>query len=324
MRIIRQLAIAATIGAAAAGAAAQNSNLFRSVRAPKIDKIISEAVLPSIDVVRSTYFVADSTFEQKYRAKGDTVFGREYSLCVMTAAGPVFSACAETPWDFDARYDKYRGNPAYKTLLNDHTLAPADGSGEFRPFAINEELWLKPVPAGALESPVLLGQFEPVTERKGLPTAVPAGKAVSGIVMWFTYNPESETVAGKPRVNVSFEEATLSFGKDEASTTFTPVNAPEAGELIGSIFLMPAVTSPGVLEFRLGAFIVPPSGLEEEWTVLSADMPQLGAGDGVLPSDAVVGVVEYEVDDTENTAADTDATEAVPVNPDEKAKTVSK
>lgn len=325
MKILRQLAICALIAAGATGAGAQNSNLFRSVRMPKLDKLIGEAVLPSIDVVRSTYFVADSTFEQKYRAKGDTVFGREYSLCVMTASGPVFSACAETPWDFDARYDKYRGNPAYKTLLNDHTLAPADGSGEFMPFAINEEVWLKPVPDGAVESPVLLGQFEPATDRKGLMTAVPAGNAVNGIVMWFTYNPESETVAGKQRVNVSYEEVSLNFGKNESSTTFKPVNAPEAGELIGSIFLMPVVTAPGVLEFRLGAFIVPPTGLEEEWTVLSADMPSLADSDTALDgittdaSDAAAATVVADDEEVvETMTADT------PAEPVSKSKNASK
>lgn len=316
MRIFRQLALAALIAACTVGAAAQKNNLFRQVRMPKFDKYITEAILPAISVVRSTYFVADAN-EQRYRAKNDTVFGREYSLCVMTTSGPVFSDCAENPWDFDARFDKYRNNPAYRTRLNDHTLAPADGSGDYKPFVINEELWLKSIPAGTENSPVLLGQFEPATENIGLATAVPAGAAVEGIIMWFTYDHASDTIADRQRVNVSYEEATLNFGNNSTSVAYKPLNAPDAGDIIGSIFLMPVNTAPGVLELRLGAFVVPPSGQEDSWTVLAADIPSLGE-----PVDAGGAPADDAVEDVAQPTDDESLTDIVgePVDSDEKSK----
>lgn len=316
MRIFRQLAFAALIAACTAGAAAQKNNFFRQVRMPRFDKYIAEAVLPAISVVRSTYFVADDN-EQRYRAKNDTVFGREYSLCVMTTSGPVFSDCAEKPWDYDARFDKYRNNPAYKTRLNDHTLAPADGSGEYKPFVINEELWLKPIPAGADSSPVLLGQFDPATENVGLATAVPAGAAVEGIIMWFTYDHASDTIADRQRVNITYDEATLNFGNNATTVAYKPLNAPDAGDIIGSIFLMPVTTAPGVLEFRLGAFIVPPSGLEDSWTVLAADLPSLGES-----VDAVSAPADDAVEDDAQPTDDESSTDIVgePFDSGEKSK----
>lgn len=264
MNIIKKAAIALAVLAAAPSLQAQ-SQLLKTVN---LD-FLSDALSPAVRVVRSTYLVANSDLSQKYAAKNDTVFGRDYSMAFIVPGGIVIPEAALMPWAGDPKFNTYRENPAYQPYLHDRTMALLAPDALYQPLDIESTLG-EEVPAGNSSSPLRLVSTGSIEGAPALETMVPT-ETTRGFAVWYILLPDTD-IDSTTSLNIKIESVNVDFNADGTPATITP--AYTRGDILGGLFVAPVIESPGLVRFKVAGFLAPGSRLDEKWQVLPAILPE--------------------------------------------------
>lgn len=263
MNILKKAVIALAVMAAAPAMQAQ-SQLLKTVN---LD-FLSEALSPAVRVVRSTYLVANADLSQKYAAKNDSVFGRDYSVAFIVPGGIVIPESVLLPWASDSKFNTYRDNPAYQPYLHDRTMALLAPDALYQPLEIEATLG-EEVPAGNSSSPLRIVSVESIDPCMALETMVPA-ETTRGFAVWYIVLPDTD-IDSTTALNVKIESVNVDFNAYGSPATIN--RAYTRGEILGGLFVVPIIESPGLVRFKVGGFLVPGSRADEKWQVFPAILP---------------------------------------------------
>lgn len=263
MNILKKAALALAVLSAAPVMQAQ-SQLLKTVN---LD-FLSESLSPAVRVVRSTYLVANADLSQKYAAKNDSVFGRDYSIAFIVPGGLVLPESALLPWIGDSKFNTYRDNPAYQPYLHDRTMAFLAPDALYLPLDIESTLG-EEIPAGNTSSPLRLVSAELISQSMALETMVPT-ETTRGFAVWYIALPDTD-IDTTTALNVKIESVNVDFNADGSPATIN--RAFTRGDILGGLFVVPVIESPGLVRFKVAGFLSPGNRADEKWLVYPAIIP---------------------------------------------------
>lgn len=230
---------------------------------------VRDALTPSLRVVRTSYDIARKDFSEYFSADNDTVFGRSYTLGVVVPGGMVVSSHALAPWDADPKYEYYRNDETLTTKINDCVMSSLLPDADYRVVEIDEFSTPVPIPEVLNDSPVY---FIDVTNNIGADALeiMTPDETTNGLAIWVATQ-EGRSLDSTTDMFVKIENAKLEF--DAVNPWATIKKVATKGEILGGIFVVPILKAPGVLQFTVAGFMAPPTGPNEPWRVIKAQLP---------------------------------------------------
>lgn len=264
MRIISKFIIAAAAALAAVPAHAALPILQRT----NLD-FIRDAVAPALRVVRTTYNIAAKEYTEIYATDNDSVFGRDFSLAVITPAGIVLSESAIFPWKNDSGFQPYSNDETLTPTVHDRTFSKLSSTAIYRPFVKDEFADFIPVGTNGNDDIIYSLDFDN-SDKEDYINCIRPHETTRGLAIWITV-PENLDLNKDTEAQIKIENATIEFDNTSSPAEIKKINT--NGTILGGIFVVPVVVRPGLIEFKLAGIIAPPAGPGTSWRVIKLDLP---------------------------------------------------
>lgn len=216
-------------------------------------QFIEDAVHEGILLLRQEYQLEDTTTMKRYTWNKQPDFGSALSLCVIAEDGYVTTDRALRPWEYDAKFDKYRDS-VYRPIRTDTYVK-----------SIRDKSW-RPVGSmnPAAERPLAVDEWKTADDslfhRKGfIADTLPGEK--DGWLIWLTAS-EPDTIESEQLTLVSYRHK-LDL-KAEAGTFEIPAPTTQR-HVIGGIYAVPAYPGIGRIELRLVGIVV---NKDDKWKLV--------------------------------------------------------
>lgn len=205
-------------------------------------QIIERVVNSGVFVVKQSYELADS-LDKRFGWGGNKAFATDYTLAVRIKDGFVISDRTIHPWDYNLRFDKYRGK--YTPKLFPSTFSEVASEAQYDTIMIIEDS-LKTLSSGhfyAQESSLFFGDGFSVGGEYG---------ENEGWIVWFTKK-AGANLDQSTELKQSIVSKRLSIPQlKEGDSYFCPTDSLQTrDEIIGGIFVIPEVMSVGRMELKL-------------------------------------------------------------------------
>lgn len=214
---------------------------YASLRSPN-QQIIERVVNSGVFVVRQSYELADS-MDKRFGWDGNEAFSTDYTLAVRIKDGFIISDRTIHPWDYNLRFDKYRGK--YTPKLFPSTFSEVASEARYDTLTIIEDS-LKTLSSGhfyAQESTLFFGDGFSVGGEYG---------ENDGWIVWFTK--KAGTILNQStdlKQNIVSKKIFIPQLK-EGDSYFCPTDSLQTrDEIIGGIFVIPEIMSVGRMELKL-------------------------------------------------------------------------
>lgn len=224
---------------------------------------IRNAIAQSLRIVHATYDVATADLSGRFCAEGDSVYGRSYSLAVISDRGILLSPVAGKPWDFDHGFIDLRNDSQYTPVVHDHTFSLLSNPAQFTKAPLDETSIVLPA-YDTTDSPLYVATTEKDLSDKALPCYDPQGK-VDGFAIWIV-NHATNNIAQNADLLIKVTSTPITFSESDIDATINPVKT--QGSVIGGIYLVPQTIAPGVVKFQLAGVIVPSLQVNQPWRVV--------------------------------------------------------
>ena len=213
---------------------------FSPLKSPN-QQIIEQVVNSGVFIVKQSYELADSA-DNRYGLSGNKEFDIDCTLAVKIKNGFLVSERTIHPWDFNSRFDQYRGS--YTPKLFSAQFSEVGSQCRYDSITIDDSK-LKPVFSGMLyaqESEQFFGD--------GFALGGNIGEN-EGWIVWFTKK-KGTNLLKSTDLNVSIVQKKLNISPRDNDSYFYQVDSlTTSDEIVGGIFLIPEVISVGHMELKL-------------------------------------------------------------------------
>lgn len=222
------------------------------------DSVLINAVMPGLYVVRQQYQIRSNADGKLYGKDGNNWFGETYSLGVKVAGGLLVDRRVMQPWADDVDFSKINNHGKYVPQLYRTTyLRPLDGEA-YREANLDFDT---PEYMEAYGTDSLLYRHIEAQADFGFLTDERFGTA-DGYMLW-AYRDSTASHAGM-RVKLRVARKQLGNVADSLSVDCLP---PDAGTVLGGVFIVPVVDRVGQITCRLAGMALPAS--DGRWVLRS-------------------------------------------------------
>jgi hypothetical protein len=213
---------------------------FSPLKSPN-QQIIEQVVNSGVFIVKQSYELADSV-DNRYGLSGNKEFDIDYTLAVKIKNGFLVSERTVHPWDFNSRFDQYRG--VYTPKLFPSQFTEVGSQCRYDSITIDESK------LRAVFSGMLYAQESEQFFNDGFALGGNIGEN-DGWIVWFTKK-KGTHLSISSDLNVSIIQKKLNISHRDNESYFYQIDSlTTSDEIVGGIFLIPEVISVGHMELKL-------------------------------------------------------------------------
>lgn len=208
-------------------------------------KLVEDAIKDATFITRQSFQIKDKASGDLYGLNGKQEFGVEYSLGVKIPDGIVLTDKAVRPWNYNAKFSKYKGKyepVPYLSSATEITKAP-----QYDSLSYEQDK------AVALVDTVLYKASSNTYGGKGIALDGSAGEK-SGWIVWVS-TPKETDFEKEISHEYTIYKKSVNVEEDKKSA---PIDVPDMEQtIIGALYVVPTFPRIGVIEFRLCGVAVP-------------------------------------------------------------------